>query len=550
MAKNNNSRGNKEKKLPKTKQTRGINQELNDEERAIEKTNVDRMRGRNQKHKQGFSRNPSQRRVESKYGNDPSWYALNTTLMHDAGQLSFNNPLGVGLPNIITDTTPYPYYYTPGVMVYYFVPGVGISSDNTSAVNLAARRLYTFVRHANSGSANYDSPDLMLYLLAVDSAFVTYTHLARIYGVANVYSQSNRYLPDALLTAMLIDPDSVRNNLADFRYGLNVRAAKLNSLAVPNTFNIYRRHAWLASNVYKDAPTAKSQLYVTVPMTYGVYTEGPASIPTEPNYIKTTSLESYIGKTQGLMTYQQWFNILDKQLNALLGSEDIGIMAGDILKAYGQDKLLGVPSISEDFVVVPVYLEEMLCQINNITLLDAPSYSFTGWTDLDIKQNPNTGAILYKPTAQLPADSKGIFGPMSIFRSMPLTIRSDSPSPEDIIVATRCMAFVDVTDQDVDISILGTEFFAKAGIISNSSSGLVYATAAGVAPQSAGFLAYYSRLEKFDWHNAVYILADNFDTVDIFQDWDNVTTIDYATLRKLHETALLSLFDVPSMTGY
>lgn len=59
----------------------------------------------------------------------------------------------------------------------------------------------------------------------------------------------------------------------------------------------------------------------------------------------------------------------NRMLNALISSEDIGIMSGDILKAYGSENMMKVSSIGEDFRIEPVYSKEVLTQINSATLL-------------------------------------------------------------------------------------------------------------------------------------------------------------------------------------
>lgn len=206
--------------------------------------------------------------------NDPSWYTQNSQLALDAGRLSFTWPLGAPI-----DLTGGRYSTSaidisiPGVMALTLIPSIGISKDNSSPINTAARNIYSFVRHANSGHANYDSPDLMMYLLAMDSLYSVYAYMARAYGVLSLYAQRNRYLPEMLVTAMGLDYSDFLGNLANFRYFINTCAVKIGSLCAPNSMPYYARHQWIYSGVYADSPDPKSQLYMYVPAGFWQYNE-------------------------------------------------------------------------------------------------------------------------------------------------------------------------------------------------------------------------------------------------------------------------------------
>nr|AVX53379.1 putative capsid [Marmot picobirnavirus] len=483
--------------------------------------------------------------------NDASWYAINPQLLNDAGQLSFNNPLGVGLPGVVNGDPNSTLMFTPGVCKLHFMPGVGYSEDNSSALNLAARRIYTFIRHANSGSANYDSPDLMMYLLAVNSAYMTYVQCVRAYGIANVYSMYNRYLPDALLRAAGFDPEDVRLNLANFRYGINIAAAKLGQLAVPNTMSYFKRSAWLVNNVYADSSTAKSQLYVLATDAWYTLEETASN--------KGTSLQIQgVDTTQKGLKVADWLNRLNTQIAKLVESEEIGIMAGDILKAYGANALMVAPAISEDYVVTPVYNEEVLTQINNCILLQgSPFVSGSKWNlpSFNITQNPDTGAILYQPYF-----TWGGQWDNPVNYRKPITIRSNMPTPADIMVASRGMigGTVDTSGGEtpalLSVRQMGTEVFTNGVIFKyNSSHELTTQTFTSYEEPTQDRFLIYADLSKFAWAPPVFLLSGGdtsaFTVAGVLQDWNNVTTIGVPELAKLHETALLSMFNVPSMSS-
>lgn len=129
--------------------------------------------------------------------NDPSWYAANSALLRDSASFSFNNPLGnritlSGAPSSVSISRT---FAIPGVYAIYCGPSIGRSLDNSSPVNIAARNIYSFVRHANSGHSNYDAPDLMLYLLAMDQLYSGLAFMSRAYGVMSQYSQATGIYP-------------------------------------------------------------------------------------------------------------------------------------------------------------------------------------------------------------------------------------------------------------------------------------------------------------------------------------------------------------------
>lgn len=548
--------------MSNSRKARGINQSINDDERAISKdferkgkSNHKSRYARNKgKGKRTSSRSNSQSSIRDKYGNDPSWYALSSQLLKDAASFSFNNPLGTSFT--LGDGTGR--MVVPGVQAFYFIPTIGRSGDASSPVNVASRRIYTYVRHANSGKTNYDSPDLMLYLMAVDSAFMVYTHIARVIGLVGTFSQYNRYLPEAVIGACGVTPSSITNDIADARMKLNVLGAKLNSLAVPNTFAIYKRHSWLASNVYMDSPTLKAQLYVTVPIGMYKYQEGPAS-GASPNYLKfvptcaNTTLTSI-----GTKTIDDWLSLLQTAVEALVTSEDIGIMAGDILKAYGAQNLIGVPMIPENYSVVPVYLQEFLLQISNMTLMSTAPATNVQWYDLDITQNVNINAIICGPKFKANDNNQKLaqFGVFTdkIMLNMPM----DFPNPEDTIVATRDMCYVKIYNQTVTTTPTivepmgyGSEIFVLSAIfmLNNGTTELKYVPGPVLSGEStlSTILGWHS---KFDWSAPIYITDASGYMLEVIADINNYTVLRNENLENMAETALLSMFDVPALNGF
>lgn len=178
--------------------------------------------------------------------NDISWYQKNPDLLRAAGNLSFANALGSGIDLTNANCTAKlanDEQRIPGIAIVHTITGPGLSRDATSGVNIAMRNLYSFVRHANSGHSNYDPVDLMLYLLAMDEAYMVYYRAVRAYGAMFTFNTVNRYAPKALVEALGFDYEDINSNLATFRYAINAFAARINAYAVPTNMPLFKRHA-------------------------------------------------------------------------------------------------------------------------------------------------------------------------------------------------------------------------------------------------------------------------------------------------------------------
>lgn len=494
--------------------------------------------------------------------NDPAWYAANSQLLIDSASLAYSQAIGTydksfsgveAITRINAATGNYTsgkLVAAPGLMTIRLMPTIGISKSNVSTVNIAASRLYSWVRHANSGAKNYDSPDLMMYLLAMDSIYSYYSYIVRAIGVCRLYSQKNRYMSDAVLTALGVIPSSLQDNFAAARNKLNMLGAKMAALCVPKTMPYFMRHAWLYQNIYKDSPTEKSQMYAFVPDGFYKY-------------------EGFTDPTGGKLVYQKinatgpstiddHLSKLEEMLNAVVADEDINIMSGDILKAYGAGDLIIVGQVPEEFLLLPVYDEEVLSQIQNTTVLPFVKAS-------DITQDAS-GAILYTPKI----DTVTLEANFSNPGLKKITIRKDVVTPADTMVATRLthpLSDLDptMTGDDYPISSCGSEIAVMMQLYNLAQAadesiflarmevwGFTFtdASASGVSI----IVDQCAQLANFDWHPELVIAVLKSEGVynqmaSIF-DVDNYTTVTSTELDRMNDTALLSMFNVPAIAPY
>lgn len=361
--------------------------------------------------------------------NDRSWYNANYQLVVDACSIGFATPLGLPM-NVHAGT-----HTVPGIMRLDYVPSIGLSEDNTSPVNMAAQSIYSYVNYANSRNTSYDRTDMMMFLLAMDSAYSYLSFLKRIYGIARLYSATNRYLPVSLLDSMGLDSAGILANLNNLRATINTFAAKLGSFFVPSTFTYLQRHAWMNYNIFSDSDKPfKSQLYYFYQQAYYKYNETTSPNGTSLIYTPLPTPANSLG-----ISYAQLVGFGNELLNPLLNSQDIGIMGSDMLKAFGESGLVKMNTISEDFTIDIAYSPEVLTQIQNTIAVGDISVS---QHLADITQDNNSGYIIQTLKAvdkYSNFSNSELSGARNYFLNMPMV----NPTPDDVMVATRDMSWID-----------------------------------------------------------------------------------------------------------
>lgn len=414
--------------------------------------------------------------------NDPSWYNLDPQLVEDAASISYDTALGMLGPKEFYSSSKYQILTpgqraVPGLMRIGYIPSIGATNDTafTKSVNVAARNIYAFVRHANSGSRNYEAADLMMYILQLDSVYTMLSHVRRCYSIALTAKGRNRYYPNAYAYACGFDLEDALENLANYRMQLNALSVSVNSFYVPNSMPLFNRHVWMASNIFKDSEVHKSQEYIFVPEIYYTWNSqaGFLTANLTPKYDTMDTGANTIGTNTPKPKLQEWLNAISEQLNTMLADEDVGTISGDILKAYGEDSLYFVPSTESDFHVESIYSLEVLSQIAGAvpvgSLTGLYSQASSAWThDLhntwSICQDPQSQIYVGKPQdntqpsyVQTPPTlngptigASGYTGSENIAydpeNSLPdgagwiLNMYKDSPTPDDNMVASRLIA--------------------------------------------------------------------------------------------------------------
>lgn len=517
-------------------------------------------KGKGTNTRSGYSKDkqPDDRSVtkdNAKY-NDASWYIKEGQMAKDVASLSFNNALGVPirLNDEVSGLQARTSYTTtlPGIFTINTAPSFGVTYDSRSPINIAANNIVGFIRSYNSGAKNYDAPDLMLMLGAMDSIYALIAHFMRAYGVARVFSHTNRYIGDALLTAMGFKATEVRQNLANFRAFINMLITKASAICTPSIMSIYRRHFWMYSGVYKDEDIEKSQMYIYRPAVLWSYEENEGAGYLKANLVAATAATYGIGVNT--WTLFEWESFADSLINKLVGSQDVAVMSGDILKAYGEGNLWKLSLINEDYAVIPVYSEEVLDQIHNTTFVGrsvtkgitsastAPAFNLAGF-DVEQTSVNNVPYLISQP--QFLNCSSGSYTRIC-------DLDAEDPDPERILVATRNMAMTQLfytSDSKAvsNLSTCGSDLCLYAVLYAFGDDGTLQAYPL-YANDTPNLTAPYYNLWRFKRVPLIYRMSASDGSgslVGVDGPIDNYTTISFDDLRRMHESALLAMLGVP-----
>lgn len=456
---------------------------------------------RNNKFK-GSKKKGNQR--SSKPSNDPSWYTINSEITKQVASIPFNVFTGVkyNIFEASTNKTQAQSVYAtsmkvPGVMVMKYLPMLN-SGLSSKSVEITARALYQFVRHTNSGAKNYESADLMMYILAMDSVYLAIHQLRRVLKLMNTYSLRNKQVPRAILRALALDPTEIKN-FALYVGQFNVLVARANSFAVPKDFSLFKRRAAMGTVVFSDE--AESPTQITVPWTDMVYVYTSTGYKTGGALVGVDYLRSTIDDTTSIpkgyiptrvegtdsITHQLPFwniqtalNNIKAMLDRITFDEDMNIIAGDIMKAYGSE-IFTLPSLQWDEYQEFTYDPDFMKQFESSVSLDMPS-AYYGGNDCPIKfrapnaDGSNLGSVIqpticqyqskfvnlaivdgaYYNTINKSSTKANTFLNTIITQTLSNFIISTDkePSPELVVEWSRLITYV---DKDTQVVICGTE---------------------------------------------------------------------------------------------
>lgn len=503
--------------------------------------------------------------------NDPAWYNKYPNLVADSANISYASQLGL----VAKDATDYnlgasstiTYYIgkslakraaLPGYLILEVETVPGYANSVTDPINVAANQIYANVRYRNSGHANYEAPDLMMYLLAMDEAFIYLANMRRIYGMLRAYDPNNRYAPKYWLQSMGYDYDDLVVNMANLRTFINLYAAKLIQRYVPEGIAMFERHRNVFEGVYKDSPDPKSQNYIFMPVGYRVWDDANGTL---------TPKEFTRDSNSHLITYKTIVDDGNRIIEAIVGSEDFGIMSGDLMKAYKNNYYVPL-GVTDDYLTLPVYSDEVCSQIENANVLDGvptpitqhraadpseysyitcvPKFTLMGasrWL-LNIEQIMNMHVPVPKPLDNMVASRFKLVVDNSNFDPQGATPSAASIAGcgSEIVRRGTYYTFVYTKDNPTNLSLEKTEFLA-------------YRNETPEVPSSMS--ANWAAISNFSaFHHAPRVLIGQFGDsarTMAFLAYDSMQYDTYAlvapeTIANMHNVALQSLWMIPETT--
>nr|AVX53351.1 putative capsid [Marmot picobirnavirus] len=519
----------------------------------------------------------------NKYGlNDFSWYNQYPELTQGAGRLPFpyrpGRLLDLHLDGVSSTNAGAGKYGIPGVMTLAWAPSFGTSDNVLSPVSIAAKEIYAKVRSSFSGALDADAPDFIMYFGALDSIFSYIGWLKRLYKLLDAYSPENYAIPDALLRAMNLSANDIaglRAHKADVFAFTNELIRMTQKFRFPAVMDLFKRHYWMNENVYTDAASINSQFYMFNQFWYYKYSL--LNVPGTEPAVQAGGLTMVAGPgsfewNESLRLHPEpLFEFGKSLIDALAASDDAYTISGYLMRAYE-----GAPEFTVDLLelhsdFVPVYVPEVLAQIENSSTVCNTSDNtalLANFGDLNVYQDPSSNTV--KCRVAVNATSSGIdnFGPTLVGSKALLNVRNDLPTVEDVFIATRLKAFPtgEKTDDGKMLFHVGTElplswtaFYPAIGAASGQRQWLSIAiptwarvefSPAQAARQSGVGLVHALLLKsQFDWAPLTVVGLLNTDSttggddvslIELAGDAHNVTLIGEDEIANLHRIALYS----------
>ncbi|AXY55126.1 capsid protein [Chicken picobirnavirus] len=481
-----------------------------------------------------------EKKIPDGKGNHVSWYTANPQMVKDACSIPFAERLGTEVSTFNTDT-----YVFPGIMAYDWIPTVGTAVNATDPINVAALKLYTYIRHAKSGSPTYDAPDLANYFIAVDSLINFWATVRRAYGVLMWNSVYNVYMRQYVFEAMGFDYDYFVSHIADFRNFINYMAHQINAVPIVKDLGWYARHRMLNDYVYADSQsTQRAQVFMARQRYYWLFNEHVAGSPAR--FDLTRMPDKFT-------TIEQLREFFVSLANPVLGSESMGVIYSDLLRVYGTERLEILPMVDESYVTLPLFDPAIMEQFRNcVTPLPWTGCDFSGLMTTDADTNAIVSRI---QILQVPAKYK-TFDHDYLYYA-----RVDMPTPEEVMVGTRWMAVWEHSDDttldlvscgcDVPISMhIYTLHYTGGGqptlknetLYSDAFVDFTNDDAQGLERFVNGLIS----MSPFNEHPRRYIwLSDNYAAVAKPMGMcDNYTVVEPRSLTQMHTIAMLGAFDL------
>lgn len=494
---------------------------------------------------------PSFEEAEDKksYGdiNDASYYYGDANVLNQVMNFSFNEFGGV-ITNMDVD-----YHHTEGkiynsmVATYWLNPAIPRADKSRATVwnegiNVASLRNYLLLSGSNAKTTLYAPQDVTILILALAEVIKVATFIARAFGVAYLFNYRNRSYPETLLTAMGIDPADYKNNLANNRIRFNKALAVASKIPFPADVPIFKKASELYANIYLDDPSsALAQTYMFVPFSVWKFNEAYDTNGAGLDTFKIVNPSTLTPLNTIIANFEQ-------MVSALVTSSSLNSIYSDIMRLVQNGKfnsLITFNSIPEDFMVVPVFNEEVKTWIHNATIIGEPDDTATydeNTPKNDVSCSAENNNVVYSPQWHVP-NSGGY--------DFLLDFDHDNVTVDERVMATRlstrwaaAQIGTETAWTTLGFAVLD-EYVVKATFYTGTHD---YADLtidnSFVAPTTiANTIWLADVVSKFDWAPLLYYIGTN-NNVRVLGDLDYYTTVDQDVLTKIYDYEILHFIQI------
>lgn len=244
--------------------------------------------------------------------------------------------------------------YKPAIVAYKFAPTIGNTDNQSSATAIAVKDFNTKIRAANSGSTNYDAVDLFQYPLSMDSILYILSWIERGLALINFMNPREPFtVAYGLLKAHCDNDNNIVKAFLDQRHAIvdiyNRAVVQINALNIPVQMDFIKRHCFLSHTVFFDHEHVGREYYIVNPYVYYTYDETAGVLTVHDFFAKLTTAGTIVSNLR---------EILDTQISALINSQTVNTMSGDITKACGNGFKLEQISLETASKLVPTLVND------------------------------------------------------------------------------------------------------------------------------------------------------------------------------------------------
>lgn len=338
--------------------------------------------------------------------NDPDWYFTDGVMKEGLTRLPTLEFLGQNIklnPSVNFSADPdgtnavSTVLKSPVLGAHYLNPSPGFSKGPTSAINMAAKKIYSKMASSNAKTANYAPQDVATLILALGEIISITTHLTRAYGVANYYNKLNRRIPKVFLDAMNYTGSVAdwAREMPEFRNRLNRVITIANAITFPANIPYFKKCAYVYQHIYADKEITMSPFHMFIPYSTWILDEVTYD---QGSILKTVALNN--------KTPFEILTILEDMIDAILASSTYNYIYADVLNLSARGvlggELLTFATVPIDFTMDPLFSPQFNWQLKNATIYGMPNASeYVEGMDTpsnDVYPDANANTIVYMPS--------------------------------------------------------------------------------------------------------------------------------------------------------